>query len=1019
MLAIESVMRRTKQYLACESPSELQRWTSHISRLAMRSYLDVSPDATSGGVRVPNAPDIVVDPVSLSDDEWNERYQSSTLSPEISVEQSVAKGLHISSVVGAFLNAATHISQTIVYEYALPSRLQSVQKLSLVDDNGGESSEEIFFHQGMLFRLSQQPVTDEDKDPTPLRRRTLAVGDIIQRKVAGHELRCIRWAQEAATAVYRSQEGLAPPPIPLCSPLSCITDVSGFRFFVMCIPPVDDRETLAYGRLSPRDPFLLDDIALNEQLKLICRMMNLKMHQIDTGNYGVSKVSAGSDFQAHSCSDNRGYLMTLARAAPPDLPLPDTNQILTNQLRPEFVQNYDKPLSPDAFRSEHEGMDDSVHNDEECVAASLHLRQTVIPGFVLSLDTLQLIPTDSRSLSSSMHERGINVRHLGLMFSITTLPHVKSMIIADAVARTAKHLLNQSARAMSRKTRSEMVHAEARGRSRDEDFQEHNNLLRNNLNDRVLDFLNLILGVSEESDVFWEKMVVPLMNSKFGMDLEEKLPRRRYVAVHMPLLLLCIQQHCGLDLVERIYDFTAEKPITKDDIKSIDSKVKWLPNEQIEAFSLAVRSSQFMENKEYGKALQALNLKLSMHKATFGWMPDQTPQAEILKDIAEAYSRVDEHRESIDAATNALKLVQGNSMLSAKLNLIMMRCYFKLGQHTPSGKCFNAARKSAEWSVGATHPFMVELLSSLADLFYENSDFESSTLYLDKALKAATKSLGSRHGLVARLQSKAGVLLANRGDVKNSTAMLQTALEHFEKFSGDDDMVLSAGTMNYCLAEVTATTGKFNEALIYSRNALEARLQMRSAGNPEVLESFVQVAKLHENLNDVKEAVTNYEKALASLKRQRGEVGAATMVQRLSRKVLSLEVRSQPLSMRTMLQTAILQHPALEIGSRAHSDTTEYVLKLLYVTPPSVYLRSLLEFISAVEGNSDKLPTLPPGETFEGAVPSPAAQLACLASLAKEGEAEAGLGEKKMVGRDMGIGNEFGEDDAERVTTYA
>lgn len=64
---------------------------------------------------------------------------------------------------------------------------------------------------------------------------------------------------------------------------------------------------------------------------------------------------------------------------------------------------------------------------------------------------------------------------------------------------------------------------------------------------------------------------------------------------------------------------------------------------------------------------------------------------------------------------------------------------------------------------------------------------------------------------------------------------------------------------------------------------------------------------------------------------------------------------------------------------------------------------------------------LPANETFEGAVPPPAAQLACLASLAAEGEEEGEKGEQKgpkgekggknyewsaskLLGEDMGEG---------------
>jgi tetratricopeptide (TPR) repeat protein len=165
-------------------------------------------------------------------------------------------------------------------------------------------------------------------------------------------------------------------------------------------------------------------------------------------------------------------------------------------------------------------------------------------------------------------------------------------------------------------------------------------------------------------------------------------------------------------------------------------------------------------------------------------------------------------------ANKALQLVSDLSMLSAQANLVLMKAYvrnnplplcapphpparryFKLKQHTPSGKCYNAAKRACDWAVGDMHPFWVELVASLADLFYEEKDYESAALYLEKALSSGKKSLGIRHSLVAMLQSKTGILFANRGDSKKATVLLQTALEYFEKFSEIDDMVASAASM--------------------------------------------------------------------------------------------------------------------------------------------------------------------------------------------------------------------------------
>jgi len=1012
MFAVESVMRKKRLLFAAENQAELTRWIKYLARGAMRTYMP-SVDATEvpnrrgsiSKMRITQQPDIVVEPVGVGDDEWNDKYQKAMFMDESTLESSVQKGLTISMLVGSFLNAATHITQTIVYEYALPTHLQTVKKLSLLDDNGQTSDEELFYHQGMLFRLSQQPVSEEDISPSDERRRTLAVGDSIQHKIAGHELRCIHWAQQASTAVYRSQceNQDYEHPYPICTPLSCITDLNGFRFFVLAVPPVDDERTLAYGKLGPMSPFVRNDDELREQLKLICRMMNLRVHDVDIGNGLTERIPAGSDFQAHNCSDNRGYLMNLSKAAPPDLPIPETNQILTHQLRPEFVQSYSKPLSSDSFRIELQHMDDSYKNDEDCIKAATYLRTHTIPQFVAALDALAINPTDSVSLASAMHSRGINMRYLGYIFKMTSMPHVKGLVLAEAVARTAKHVLNQAARSISRKARAEMMEAEKRGRSRDEDFKEHNEKLRTTLSSRLLDFLNLILGMSDESDAFWERMMLPLMDDKFSLNLE--LPKRRNVALHMSQLLEAIKHHCAITVSDRNdFDFSLKDPLGPNDVKSFDTKVKWTPNDQVEAFSIAERGEYFLENGEDARGLQALNLSLSMHNAAFGFYHDKSKRADILNKISLAYFNCGNYKESIEVAKKSLLLVPVYSMLSAQANMVLMKAYFRQGLDNESGNAFNKAQSASKWSAGPSHPFYLELLTSLADLFYQRKHFEDATHYLELALTEAKKVLGSKHSVVAMLHSKQGILLATRGDSKNAVVNLKTAIDLFEKYMGNEDLTLNQAAMFFSLAEVEAQGGHFEEAMQLAIRSLRTRVQLRSKGHQDVIESYIQVARLFENMENLTDAITNFEKALVSLKKLKGDEASAHKVQVLTKRVLHLGVRNQTLSMRTMLQTKMLEHPALAAGSQASQELMAYVLKLLYITPPSTYLESLLQHVSAVNGDKSMLPQLPSDEEFKGAAPTPAAQLACLASLAKEAEVEEGDQEKKKSDLMMSVG---------------
>ena len=689
------------------------------------------------------------------------------------------------------------------------------------------------------------------------------------------------------------------------------------------------------------------------------------------------------------------------RAAPSDLPSPGTNEIITHCLRPEFVQSYKIPLTGDSYRPEMEEMEDFKANAEEACEASLDLHNLTIPALTNSLDNLTEVALDSSSLTRLLHANGINVRYLGKVHNLAKYPHVKSLALVEICSRAAKHILNQTFRQISRKGRAEMLSAEARGRSRDEDFLEHNAKLRREMNDYVLDFLNLVLGMSEESDRFWEKSMLPLMKNKFNLSIQ--LPKKRYVVFKMASFLIALQHHCSLKLQDHDkYDFTTGCPIKSEDLVSAfdDSKVKWRTNDTVESFALAARGEEFMKKKDWGKALQALNLSLSLHKATFSFSSynGQMEQAAILNNIADTFFNICEFQEAIDVAKKALSLTPKFSIENSRTYLIMMKAYFKLKDHTESGKCFTKAKKCREWIWGKNHPCVIELTVNLADLFYEDEDLESAAMYVNSALLKSEINLGLKHNLCSELSFKYGILLACRGSTKDSMRLLKRAVLHYskEEFEGDNVSGVMLGKGEFSLCEVYAQTGDLENAMLSANTALERRMNLKSNGgggvtvegkNAMVIESYQQVARIYELKGDLEQAIEFFEKSLSFIK-MNNEGGMSKekvgVVYGLSKKILSLQVVSQPLPMRTMLKQAAENHPSLKVGTKAHEDTIDYVTIVLYNTSPSSYLGILLEHIADADGCEDNLPQLPSDVSFSGMTPSPAAQLAALSKIAEE-----------------------------------
>ena len=164
-------------------------------------------------------------------------------------------------------------------------------------------------------------------------------------------------------------------------------------------------------------------------------------------------------------------------------------KFLYNLLRLEFCQNYSKPLSSDAF-SGFGRHNFRAHNDE-VIEASLHLKSSVLPSIVRYLDSglLKGNLEDGAILTRVMHDRGLNMRLLGLVWSRSSNPVVKLVAMSEMTTRAAKQLFRGTMRMAKTSDQLRVV---------------------------ILNTLNLLLGNSMASVEFWETVMQLQLRAKYG-----------------------------------------------------------------------------------------------------------------------------------------------------------------------------------------------------------------------------------------------------------------------------------------------------------------------------------------------------------------------------------------------------------------------------------------------------------------------------------------------------------------------
>lgn len=175
-------------------------------------------------------------------------------------------------------------------------------------------------------------------------------------------------------------------------------------------------------------------------MRKAAKKLNLKPHRI--GQQEVLFYGPG-DMEIHRGTDSRIYIVDTARLFCPELPQRG-GAAFYRLLRPEFVRNYHKPLSSDAFTG-WGFIDKDVHNSE-AKAATEYLLNVTIPNFGKALG--EDLKINISQLTENLHQHGINVRHLGLVRQHVKSAEFRDIILIEMICRSLKndlrHQLRQS-----------------------------------------------------------------------------------------------------------------------------------------------------------------------------------------------------------------------------------------------------------------------------------------------------------------------------------------------------------------------------------------------------------------------------------------------------------------------------------------------------------------------------------------------------------------------------------------------
>ncbi|PRP85028.1 hypothetical protein PROFUN_07316 [Planoprotostelium fungivorum] len=389
--------------------------------------------------------------------DWNEEYQ---ICCEIYTDviqrgafdefkQMVINGQvmkNMKRVARDFADTATIYAKIIISEFELPLEKKTIKPI----DIGGIAGGSKYRVQNILYKFAFDTIIVDEP------RLWMYGGDVPDHRAAAKAAKNELKGLEAHFCRY----------VPgLRYPLMTLVDYKGYRVLAMAILPID-RSTLRYGSDDAGRHVHMEDEELNEKMKLAGERLNLAGHVTGSSSDATKIIYGPGDIEGHRGHDGRLYVVDFGRLLPPEDPklrLQHNNRsVFAELLRPEAVSASSVPLCSDAFTKWNTDPEKEKREklNGDVAALSRRIREKFTKAFLIKTSMIEdfwrihnELPFDREmrynldTLMNTLHMKGLNYRHIGVIYGLSDSQHLRRILLSVAAARCAKIEIKEIMRA--------------------------------------------------------------------------------------------------------------------------------------------------------------------------------------------------------------------------------------------------------------------------------------------------------------------------------------------------------------------------------------------------------------------------------------------------------------------------------------------------------------------------------------------------------------------------------------------
>jgi tetratricopeptide (TPR) repeat protein len=545
-----------------------------------------------------------------------------------------------------------------------------------------------------------------------------------------------------------------------------------------------------------------------------------------------------------------------------------------------------------------------------------------------------------------------------------------------------KILLRQAMHHVNRKGRAESLLAEERGKSRDENFLDHQRNVIKARNEAIVDIFNLVLGRGTRSEEFWNGMTSVFHNlcyacltlcftgvlsdavkSKFNLTMPSFLASSAMLSSVQ--LFHALGYHCGVSFSsDKDYDFSVHDPFKYEDLSSYRPKVKSSTSYPGSQHSPIAVAAAMMQERMFQDALSLLRI----HTSSLMIMNSGNDTLEFVSPMLSyqhLYSGylmglclfyVKNYESSIALLQSYKDMAPKKSLMEARLITLLMAAQFKYKNSASDSvkvslDSFEKGSVVYSEALGLKHPYHGLHVNALADLYFLVQALPQAKATLMIAFELFQAALGHMHPVCAGVLTKIGILLMMQGQVTPAIETFSSALLVYEEInkicseegSADATKTVYVDDQSHCMHALAAALNIKGDTKAATSTAFKAIDIVTTAGRmitPAITHNLLLLAELLELGGDYSAAVTLYQDVWDVVKQSPKSYHMSAMLVDLASRLIHATIDSLPLTSRVLLETIRADREAVD--GKTWSSIISTVCDEFWNEEPCTYVAKII-----------------------------------------------------------------------------